>query len=128
MSTSRSVWIVAIGVLAAVGGCAPGTAPSDSPAATVGGVGPSASLRAGKPLPLLIDTDVAPDDLVALAFLVGSPTVEVRAITVSGTGEAHCGRGVDVVLRLLERLDAPPIALACGRETPLAGDHTFPDA
>jgi pyrimidine-specific ribonucleoside hydrolase len=77
---------------------------------------------------LLIDTDVAPDDLVALAFLVGSPRVEVRAITVSGTGEAHCGPGVDVVLRLLERLDASPIAVACGRETPIAGDHAFPEA
>jgi inosine-uridine nucleoside N-ribohydrolase len=54
--------------------------------------------------------------------------VETRAITVSGTGEAHCGPGVDVVLRLLERLDAPPVDVACGRETPIAGDHAFPDA
>jgi inosine-uridine nucleoside N-ribohydrolase len=75
-----------------------------------------------------IDTDVASDDLVAIAFLFSSPRVEVRAVTVSGTGEAHCGPGVDVVLRLLERLDAPPIAVACGRETPIAGDHAFPDA
>ena len=79
-------------------------------------------------LPLLIDTDVAPDDLVAIAFLVASPEVEIEAITVSGTGEAHCGPGVDVVLRLLERLDAPSIDVACGRETPMAGDHAFPDA
>ena len=57
--------------------------------------------------PLLIDTDVAPDDLVAIAFLLASPKVEIEAITVSGTGEAHCDAGVDVVLRLLERLDAP---------------------
>jgi pyrimidine-specific ribonucleoside hydrolase len=125
---TRWVLTLALGVLAVVGGCAPGTAPSDSPPATEGAVGPSASLRTGRPLPLLIDTDVAPDDLVALAFLVRSPRVEVRAITVSGTGEAHCGPGVDVVLRLLERLDAPPIAVACGRETPIAGDHAFPDA
>ncbi len=128
MRATRWVLTLALGVLAVVGGCAPGTAPSDSPPATDGAVGPSASLRAGKPLPLLIDTDVAPDDLVALAFLVASPRVEVRAITVSGTGEAHCGPGVDVVLRLLERVDAPPIAVACGRETPIAGDHAFPDA
>lgn len=80
------------------------------------------------PLPLLVDTDVAPDDLVAIAFLLASPDVDVEAITVSGTGEAHCGPGVDVVLRLLERLDAPPIDVACGRETPIAGDRTFPDA
>jgi inosine-uridine nucleoside N-ribohydrolase len=47
---------------------------------------------------------------------------------VSGTGEAHCASGVDVVLRLLERLDAPMIDVACGRHTPIAGDHAFPDA
>jgi inosine-uridine nucleoside N-ribohydrolase len=87
----------------------------------------SASPTSG-PLPLLIDTDVAPDDLVAIAFLVASQEAEIEAITVSGTGEAHCGAGVDVVLRLLERLDAPMIDVACGRETPIAGDLAFPDA
>ena len=76
---------------------------------------------------LLVDTDVAADDLVALAFLVASPHVEIVAITVSGTGEAHCAGGVKVVLRLLDRLDAPDIPVACGRETPLAGAHAFPD-
>jgi len=80
------------------------------------------------PLTLLVDTDVAGDDLVALAFLVSAPHVTLAAITVSGTGEAHCAAGVDVVLRLLERLDAPDIPVACGRETPLAGDHEFPAA
>jgi inosine-uridine nucleoside N-ribohydrolase len=77
---------------------------------------------------MLVDTDVAADDLVALAFLVSSPQVSLVAITVSGTGEAHCAGGVDVVLRLLDRLDAPDIPVACGRETPFAGSHTFPDA
>ena len=77
---------------------------------------------------LLIDTDVAPDDLVALAFLLQSPAVEIAAITVSGTGEAHCAGGVDVVLRLLERLEAPTIPVACGRGAPLSGNHAFPDA
>jgi pyrimidine-specific ribonucleoside hydrolase len=128
MSATGSAWILALGVLAVVGGCAPGTVPSDSPPASEVAVGPSATLPAGTQIQLLIDTDVAPDDLVALAFLIASPRVEVTAITVSGTGEAHCGPGVDVVLRLLERLDAPPIAVACGRETPIAGDHAFPNA
>ena len=89
----------------------------------------------GSPVPslgpvrsLLVDTDVAPDDLVALAFLIQSPAVEIAAITVSGTGEAHCAGGMDVALRLLERLEAPMIPVACGRETPLGGDHAFPDA
>jgi pyrimidine-specific ribonucleoside hydrolase len=97
--------------------CAPGAPASPSP--TDGG---AAGAR-----PLLVDTDVAADDLVAIAFLLASPSVAIKAITVSGTGEAHCGAGVDVVLRLLERLDAPAIDIACGRETPIAGDHAFPD-
>jgi pyrimidine-specific ribonucleoside hydrolase len=80
------------------------------------------------PRAMLVDTDVAADDLVALSFLVSSPQVQLVGITVSGTGEAHCPGGVDVVLRLLERLEAPDIPVACGRETPLAGSHTFPDA
>lgn len=80
------------------------------------------------PRTILLDTDVAGDDLVALAFLVASPNVTIAGITVSGTGEAHCAGGVDVVLRLFERLGAPEIPVACGRETPLAGTHTFPDA
>jgi pyrimidine-specific ribonucleoside hydrolase len=111
---------------AALAACGSGAAdPTATPPAS--SVAPSGSpTAAGRPL--LIDTDVAPDDLVAIAFLVASPEVEIAAITVSGTGEAHCGPGVDVVLRLLERLDAPPIDVACGRETPLAGDREFPAA
>ena len=127
----RAVIPVAAILVALVAACAPAPAGSSSPlpegpSAPAGSAaaasGPAAGVR-----PLLVDTDVAADDLVALAFLVASPQVDVRAITVSGTGEAHCAGGVDVVLRLLERLKAPPIEVACGRETPLAGDHAFPD-
>ena len=110
--------LVALLALMAVGGCTQGPSASEAPATEA----------AGEARPLLIDTDVAPDDLVAIAFLLASPSVDIKAITVSGTGEAHCGAGVDVVLRLLERLEAPPIDVACGRETPIAGDHAFPDA
>jgi pyrimidine-specific ribonucleoside hydrolase len=65
---------------------------------------------------------------VAIAVLAASPEVDIRGITVSGTGEAHCNAGVGVVLRLLERLNAPTIPVACGRETPLAGTRAFPAA
>jgi hypothetical protein len=118
MTALRARLISVLLGLMVVGGCGPGAPASPSAATDV----------AGDPRTLLIDTDVAPDDLVAIAFLVASPKVEIEAITVSGTGEAHCGAGVDVVLRLLERLDAPPINVACGRETPISGDHAFPDA
>ncbi len=81
-----------------------------------------------EPRTLLVDTDVAPDDLVALSFLLSAPNVTIVAITVAGTGEANCAGGVAVVLSLLDRLQAPEIPVACGRATPLAGHHAFPDA
>jgi len=120
-------------VLAACSSGAPSATPSTPPAESqptptdVATVVPS---PADTPVPrtMLVDTDVAADDLVALAFLIVSPQVNLAGITVSGTGEAHCAGGVDVVLRLLDRLDAPDIPVACGREMPLAGSHAFPDA
>ena len=122
MIVARAKLVLALAVLVAVSGCAPTGLNGPSPAAS-----PSSFDSADRPRPLLIDTDVAPDDLVAIAFLLSSPRAEIQAITVSGTGEAHCDAGVDVVLRLLERLEAPEIDVACGRETPLAGNHAFPD-
>ena len=103
----------------------PSTAPETTePGATTAPV-PSVATPAARTM--LFDTDVAPDDLVALAFLLSAPGVDLVAITVSGTGEAHCPDGVEVVLRVLERLSAPDIPVACGRETPLAGSHAFPE-
>jgi inosine-uridine nucleoside N-ribohydrolase len=133
---SPVIAIAMAALIGAVAGCAstPGR-PTDppSPAATVTEAPGESAQSAGPSFDavsartLLIDTDVAADDLVALAFLVGSPNVTIAAITVSGTGEAHCAGGVDVVLRLLERLDAGPVPVACGREQPLAGTHAFPE-
>ena len=74
---------------------------------------PSTAFNAA-PVTLLVDTDVAPDDLVALSFVLGASNVDLAAITVSGTGEAHCDGGIATVLGLLEQLDAPPIPVACG--------------
>jgi len=110
----------------------PGSAsPDDAPgsAGVSPSIGDASHDPAASPGPrraLLVDTDVAPDDIVALTFLLASPRVELVAITVSGTGEAHCAGGVDVVLRLLDRLAAPDIPVACGREAPLVGTHEFP--
>jgi pyrimidine-specific ribonucleoside hydrolase len=133
----RSAPILVALVLYGCSTAAPIAAPTTLPA-TAGPVesGPAASAAPtiapgtspGPVLDMLVDTDVAADDLVALAFLVSSPQVRLVGISVSGTGEAHCAGGVDVVLRLLERLAGPDIPVACGRETPLTGSHTFPSA
>jgi pyrimidine-specific ribonucleoside hydrolase len=77
--------------------------------------------------PVIIDTDMAPDDWLAILYLLQNPGVEVRAITVTGTGEAHCGPGTRNALDLLALAGCPDVPVACGRATPLAGDHAFPD-
>jgi inosine-uridine nucleoside N-ribohydrolase len=75
---------------------------------------------------VVVDTDLAADDLVALAFLLSSIDVEVRAVTVSGTGEVRCPQGLAVVRGLLEVTSDSDVPVACGRSSPLAGDHAFP--
>lgn len=87
---------------------------------------PTTAATAGSAVPVVVDTDVAIDDLVALTFLLASEEVDVRAITVSGTGEVRCPAGVGVVQDLLRRTGDAGVPVACGRSTPLAGDHEFP--
>jgi inosine-uridine nucleoside N-ribohydrolase len=82
---------------------------------------PSAS-----PTEVVVDTDLAIDDLVALSFLLSSDELEVLAITVSGTGEVRCPAGIGVVRDLLARTDREGVPVACGRSTPLVGTHEFP--
>ena len=78
--------------------------------------------------PVILDVDMAHEDMFAALFLLSHPGVEVKAITVSGTGEAHCGPGVQNALGLVAASGKEDIPVACGRETPLAGNHEFPAA
>lgn len=87
---------------------------------------PTSSAPEGSPTRVVVDTDVALDDLVAMTFLLSSHDIDVRAITVSGTGEVRCPAGVGVVEALLARVGADDVQVACGRSTPLAGAHAFP--
>lgn len=87
---------------------------------------PDPDVTDGPVRPLVVDTDLASDDLVALAFLLSSPQADIRAITVSGTGEVRCPAGITVLRGLLSVTGDEDIPVACGRSTPLAGDHEFP--
>lgn len=78
--------------------------------------------------PVIIDTDMAPDDWMAILILLQRSDVNVRAITVTGAGEAHCGPGVRNARDLALLAGRPEIPVACGRETSLEGGHAFPTA
>jgi pyrimidine-specific ribonucleoside hydrolase len=76
---------------------------------------------------VIIDTDMASDDVMAMVYLLQHPSVSVEAITVTGTGEAHSVPGARNALGLLALVGHPGVPVAFGRETPLRGNHAFPD-
>ncbi len=83
---------------------------------------------ASLPKPVIIDTDMAHEDMFAVLFLLQHPAAEVLGITVAGTGEAHCEPGVRNARGLTALHGEPDLPVACGPERPLAGDHKFPAA
>lgn len=78
---------------------------------------------------VIIDTDMAFDDWAAILYILKHKQIEVLAITVAGSGEAHCPAGVQNALKLiyLARREADGIPVACGDELPMAGRHVFPE-
>lgn len=81
---------------------------------------------AQSPRPVIIDTDMGSDDIMAILYILNTPDVAVRAITVNGTGLAYCDAGVEIALGLLALADYADIPVSCGSETPLMGENAFP--
>ena len=83
---------------------------------------------------VIIDTDMAFDDWGAILYLLNNKDVQVKGITVSGTGEAHCDRasgnlaGAVNALRLIDLAGKQNfnIPVACGQSIPTQGHHVFP--
>jgi pyrimidine-specific ribonucleoside hydrolase len=70
---------------------------------------------------------MASDDWMAILYCLQHPGVSVQSITVTGTGEAHSAPGAHNALGLLALAGHPDVPVALGRETPLRGNHAFPD-
>jgi inosine-uridine nucleoside N-ribohydrolase len=86
----------------------------------------SSLIKIQTPTSVIFDTDMAHEDMFSALFLMSHPNVRVKAITVTGTGEAHCGPGVTHALGLVKIAGQEDIPVSCGREMPLAGNHVFP--
>jgi pyrimidine-specific ribonucleoside hydrolase len=82
----------------------------------------------GSSTKVIIDTDMAADDWLAILYLLRHPGVEVLGITVTGAGEAHCEEGTRHALDflLLTGQETKNIPVACGDEAPSDGYHVFP--
>jgi len=96
------------------------TLPATAPAAT------SPARTTAHPRVLVIDTDMAADDWLAILYVLQRSDVTLAAITVTGAGEAQCAPGVQHALGLVTLAGDARVPVACGRETPLRGEHVFP--
>lgn len=105
--------------------CGPGSSAGPSARATALPLASSTSSTV-PPRPVVIDTDMAADDWMALLYLLRRPDVAVQAITVTGAGEAHCEPGTRNARGLVALANRGDIPVACGRTTPLQGGHAFP--
>lgn len=123
----------AAGILLALALAGCGGSSSPAPATSPGEASPSgaAAVPTGPvptgPIRLIIDNDMSFDDVMAIAYLTTQPDVEILAITVTGTGIAHCGPGARNARSLLNELQAAAVPTACGSEEPVAGGKVFPE-
>lgn len=100
---------LAVAVLAA---CSPAASDVDGEVFARGPMAPAAEKRADA-VPVVVDTDLAPDDLAALALLLRHPDVRVLAVTVPQTGELDC-RGTGLLGDFFDALAVEPPPVACG--------------
>ena len=78
------------------------------------------------PIPVVVDTDMSTDDILALLFLLQRPDVDIRAVIASGVGLAHAAAGSQNVLALLDVLGRRDVPVGAGLTSPLAGFNQFP--
>jgi hypothetical protein len=75
--------------------------------------------RAAAAVPLIVDTDLSSDDVIALAVVASDPGVRLEAVTVSGTGLVDCPAGARLASSLLSALGRLDVPVACGQTLPL---------
>lgn len=79
--------------------------------------------------PVIYDTDMAIDDWFALLYLAKNPDAEIKAVTISCSGESHCDTGTQNAISLLDLVPTQkPIPVAAGDAYPLDGYFVFPSA
>lgn len=106
-----------------VAGCGPTASVTPSPSTSPSVTGPPDGARR----PIIIDADMDHSDIAAIAILLRDPALDVRAITIAGTGLVHCAGGRRVTSYLLEEFRAEQIPFACGREDGGPDARPFPD-
>jgi inosine-uridine nucleoside N-ribohydrolase len=79
-------------------------------------------------LPVLVDTDMGVDDVLALLYLLGRSDIDVVAVSVAGDGLVRCPVGAANARAVVAAAGHVQVPVACGAAKPLAGQAHFPDA
>jgi pyrimidine-specific ribonucleoside hydrolase len=90
-------------------------------------LGITAVLTASATAPVVIDTDMGSDDVMAISFLLSHREVPIEAITVVN-GLCHVPAGAANARRLVAASGRNEVRVLEGRETPLQLTANFPDA
>ncbi len=83
-------------------------------------------LGGANPMDVIIDTDMGWDDVLAIAYLMKCPNVNILGITVTGCGETHLKNGVEIAQRLL-KLGNVKAPVSAGASEPSQYNHHFPE-
>ena len=76
---------------------------------------------------VVLDYSPTVSDIGALLLVATHPDLDLIAVTVTGSGESHCGPAVAHTRGVLTAIGKDGIPVACGPERPIAGDNAFPD-
>lgn len=114
-----------VAVTALLTGCAGAAYDGDGELLPPGELNPAAAKRADA-VDVVVDTDLAPDDLLALGYLLRHPGVRVHAITVPTTGLVNCPVGIDLAYDLMTSVGVEPVPISCGDAPRGAHGIAFP--
>ncbi|MCU0260259.1 MAG: nucleoside hydrolase [Ilumatobacteraceae bacterium] len=77
-------------------------------------------------VPVVLDYSTTPSDVGALLYLATHPDVDLRAVTLPGTGEADCEPGTRTTRAILAAIGRDDVPVGCTDEGPIEGDRDWP--
>ncbi len=76
---------------------------------------------------MIIDTDMGGDDWLAILYILAEPSIQIKAITINGTGLGRSEPSSNNLFHILDIACADPIPVALGSDQPRSGNNTFPN-
>lgn len=79
-----------------------------------------------KSTPLIIDTDMAMDDMIAISYILRDNNFDIKAIILDNNASTDCQYSYPHLTSIIALSKHAPIAIACGTKQTLGAGHRFP--